>query len=119
MIPPSNPKIALYLLTGHPFLGVLRAGGVFRLVALDDLRIDPDSMDVLGEGWTVRFEEFADGLRIVNDEDFPELANFYPISQTQQILSDVWKGSAEPDATSLATLMRMFKPVQHGKMVKD
>ena len=119
MIPPSNPKIALYLLTGHPFLGVLRAGGVFRLVALDDLRIDPDNMDVYGEKWSVSFEEFAEGLRIVEDEEFPELASFYPISQTQQILSDVWKGSTEPDATTLATLMRMFKPVQHGRMVKD
>lgn len=119
MIPPSNPKIALYLLTGHPFLGVLRAGGVFRLVALDELQIDPDSMDVFGKSWSATFEQFADGLRIVDSEEFPELLLFYPISQTQQILSDVWKGSAEPDATSLATLMRMFKPVQHGKMVKD
>lgn len=119
MIPPSNPKIALYLLTGHPFLGVLRAGGVVRLVAMDELRIDPESMDVIGETWQITFEEFAEGLRIVDSEAFPELLEFYPLSQTQQILSDVWKGSAEPDATALAALMRMFKPVQHGKMVKD
>lgn len=118
MIPPIDTKIMLYLVTKHPSLGLLRTGEVYQLVLLDELRIDPGTMDIYADTWAVTFEEFAIGMRIFDHDAHPELLRFYPNSQNPALLADIWRQLPEPDPKALASYIKMFKHVQHGRMTK-
>jgi len=119
MLPAHNNKIALYLLMKSSLLGVVNAGGIFRLFCFDDLRIDTEEMDVYGEKWGLAFEEFAEMARVFKHEDFPEFLGLYPQSANQMMLETVWRSSDKLTVALLAELVRSFRPVQHGRIRKD
>jgi hypothetical protein len=119
MLPAYNTKIALYLMMQSSLLGLVKAGGIFRLICFDDLRIDVEDMDVYGEHWGLGFEEFSDSVRVFNHDDFPEFLELYPESANQMMLEAIWKRSGKIDIPTLAEIVKTFRPVQHGMMKKD
>ena len=118
MLPPHQSKIALYLLMQSPMLGIDKAGGIFRLFCFDDLLIDPASLDIHSEHWGLTFEEFSEYAKIFDHESHPEILEFYPDSQNQMMLEMVWKGGQMLTALTLADLVKLFRPVQYGRITK-
>jgi len=119
MLLPHNDKIARYLLTQSPLLGVVRGGGVYRLACLDDLRIDPVSLDIHGEHWSLSFEDFIEEVKIFNHEVSSHILAFYPQSQSQQMLATAFMEANEIRNDQMGEIVRMLKPIQHGKIEKN
>lgn len=119
MLPAHNTKIALYLLMQSSMLGVVKAGGIYRLFCFDDLRIDVDAMDIYGDEWGLDFEDFAEMARVFNHEDFPEFLEFYPQSANQMMLEVIWKESRRLDVHNISDVVKGFKQVQYGRIRKD
>lgn len=119
MLPAHNTKIAWYLISQSQLLGIVKAGGIFRLFCFDELRLDLEAMDIHGNEWALDFEDFATDARIFDHESFPEFLEFYPQSANQMMLEMVWKGSTKLDVPLLGELVKTFKPVQHGRIRKD
>lgn len=119
MLPPHNTKVALYLLLQSPMLGVVKCGGIYRLFCFDDLRIDPSSLNIYGDHWALEFDEFTEDARIFNHEKSEEIMLFYPESQSQAMLEIAFKEGEKIAMTTMAELVKMFKPVQYGRIEKD
>jgi hypothetical protein len=100
-------------------LGIVKAGGIYRLFCFDDLRIDLEEMDIYGNNWGLAFEEFIENARSFNHEDHQEFLEFYPQSANQMMLESVWKDSLPLGINAMAELVKSFKPVQHGRIRKD
>lgn len=118
MLPPHNSKIAFYLILENPMLGVVKAGGVYRFFCFDELRMDPASLDIHDEHWGMTFEEFSDNAKIYNHKENPEILEFYPESQNQMMLEYAWNNGQTITALMLADLVKVFKPVQYGRIKK-
>jgi hypothetical protein len=119
MLPAHNSKIAIYLLMQSNLLGIVKTGGVYRLFCFDDLRIDPAVMDIYGSEWGLSFEDFADEARVFNHDAIPEFSDFYPQSANQMMIEAIYRLSSKIEVSTLATLVKTFKPVQHGKISKE
>lgn len=119
MLPAHSPKIALYLVMESSMLGVVKAGGIYRLFCFDDLRIDMEAMDIHGNEWVLDFEDFAECARVFNHREFPEFLEFYPQSANQMMLEVVWKGSRRMDVDTISEIVKGFKQVQYGRIRKD
>lgn len=118
MLPPHDSKIGLYLLLMSPMLGIVKADGIYRLVCFDDLRIDPQTLDVYGEHWGLPFDDFTELAREFPHETFPEILEFYPDSQSQEMLALAWKEAEDISPPRLALLAKVFKKVQYGRIKK-
>lgn len=118
MLPPRNAKISLYLLLASPMLGIVKADGIYRLVCMDDLRIDPQTLDVYGDHWGLSFDDFTELAREFPHDTFPEVLEFYPESQSQEMLALAWKDAPEIGPSKLALLAKIFKKVQYGRIRK-
>lgn len=119
MLPPHNTKIALYLMMQSPMLGIVKSGGIYRLFCFDDLRIDPSSLNIYGDHWALDFDDFTDDARIFNHEDCEEIMLLYPQSQTQAMLELAFNKSPRVQTAAMPELVKLFKPVQYGRIEKD
>jgi hypothetical protein len=119
MLPPHNTKIALYLLMKSQLLGIVKCGGIYRLFCFDDLRIDPSSLSIYGEHWSLEFDEFVEEARIFNHEKSEDIMLFYPESQSQPMLEIAFNEAEKIAMGTMSELVKMFRPVQYGRIEND
>ena len=84
MLLPGSDKILLALMLQSPMLGIVRAGGIYRLVMFDELRINQDSLDIHGENWSLTLDDFIDNAKVFNHDANDHFVGLYPALLTHR-----------------------------------
>lgn len=113
---PRNEKVLLALLMQSPMLGIIKAGGIYRLFVFEDLRIDQSELDIYGEHWSMSLDDFIDSVRIFPHEENEQFLLMYPQSANQMMLESIYSTSPLLEPVELAAYVKYFKPIQRGRI---
>ena len=115
---PHRPRIALQLLIQSNLLGIIESERIYRLFSFDELMIDPATLDIHDEHWGMTFEEFSAKARLFDHEKSETILLYYPESQNQMMLKVAWRDASALSSHELSNYIKLFKPVQYGRVEK-
>lgn len=116
---PHNPRIAMQLMIGSSLLGIVKSDGLYRLFSFDELMMDPATLDIHHDHWGMPFEEFSEKAKIFNHDQSEMILLYYPESQNQLMLKEAWNDGIMLTTFDLANYVKLFKPVQYGRVEKS
>lgn len=106
------------LLLESPALGIIKTGRIYRLVMFDELRVEQEDLDIYGDGWQMTLDEFLENIRLFDHESNSSILEFYPESTNQMMLEAAWQSSVRLEPIQVAGYIRMFRPIQLGRIRK-
>jgi hypothetical protein len=116
MLLPRNDKVLLALLMQSSVLGLLRAGGIYRLIMFDELRIDQSTLDIYGDYWQMSLDDFIENARGFDHEANEHFLLYYPESTNQMMLESMYNTAPILEPVEFASYVKMFRPIQRGKI---
>jgi hypothetical protein len=119
MLLPKNDKVLLALLMQSSVLGLLRAGGIYRLIMFDEPRIDQSTLDIYGDHWQMSLDDFIENVRGFDHEANEHFLLYYPESTNQMMLESIYSTAPTLGPIELASYVKMFRPIQRGKISKS
>ena len=118
MFSPRSDKVLLALLLESEMLGIIRVGKIYRLVMFDDIRIEQEELDIYGDHWQMSLDDFIDNIRVFDHDSNPTILEHYPESTNQMMLEYAWQNSIPMAPMQIAGYVRMFRPIQLGRIRK-
>jgi hypothetical protein len=115
---PRSDKVLLALLLESEMLGIIRVGKIYRLVMFDDIRIEQEELDIYGDQWQMSLDDFIDNIRVFDHTSNPTILEHYPESTNQMMLEYAWQNSIPMAPMQIAGYVRMFRPIQLGRIRK-
>lgn len=118
MIGNQSERILLCMMLHSAMLAIVKADGIFRLVLMDELRVDHENLDIYGDKWHMSLEQFLDSCKLFDYDNNRAIVALYPQSVNQMMLKDAWENTDKISPTQMAIYAKGFKPIQVGKISK-